>query len=161
MREKSIIIGMVLLVPIILVGIVLYMGTSDFLTLTGSGSSLPTVRIKDMNIRVEIADTAQKRKTGLSGRERLPENQGMLFVFDSAGLHGIWMKDMRFAIDILWLNREGTIIDLKRNVPPESYPSVFYPVSSAWYVLELPANYTELFSIKIGDTVAVPSKFQK
>ena len=58
------------------------------------------IRFGDATLSIEIADTADERIRGLSGRPSLPEGTGLLFIFDTQGLHGIWMKDMSFPIDM-------------------------------------------------------------
>lgn len=64
----------------------------------------------------------------------------MLFVFPEAGLHRFWMKDMNFPIDIYWLGKNYEVVDVAKNVPPESYPKTFSPKSPANYVLETNPN---------------------
>ena len=103
---------------------------------------------------IEIADTDAKRTRGLSGKEGLGEKEGMLFVFDKEGYYGIWMKDMKFPIDIAWLNKDKKIIYLAENVLPETYPKVFNSPVPILYVLEIPAGFLLKYNIKIGDFVA-------
>lgn len=75
----------------------------------------------------------------------------MLFVFDKEDTWGIWMKDMQFAIDIIWADRTGTIITIARNVTPDTYPQAFYASEPrAIYVLEVPAGFTERQGIAEG-----------
>ena len=105
------------------------------------------------SIVVEVADTESARIKGLSGRQSLGDNRGLLFVFETDGYHSMWMKDMNFAIDILWINAEGKIVTIAPSVGPESYPDSFSPTSKARYVLEIPASYTEIYNIKEGDVV--------
>src|SRR3989338_1806519 len=76
----------------------------------------------------------------LSGRSGLAEGEGMLFVFPQDGKYGFWMKDMRFSIDILWLNASGMVVYMAQNVSPDSFPKSFESDVPARYVLELPAG---------------------
>ena len=117
------------------------------------------IRVKDFPVRVDVVVTASEQQRGLSGRERLEADEGMLFWGEKPELRGIWMKDMRFPIDILWLSGDGVVVDISRNALPESYPKVFYPRVPAVYVLELSANFTELHSVSAGDVVTLPSDF--
>jgi len=64
----------------------------------------------------------------------------MLFVFENPGIHGIWMKDMKFPIDIIWLDKDMSVISKELNVSPDTYPQVFYPSREAYYVLEVKAG---------------------
>ena len=105
-------------------------------------ASASSVTVGTSTILVEVADTNEKRTRGLSGRQSLSENHGMLFIFDYENNWGIWMKDMRFPIDIIWADSRGKIITIARNVSPGTFPNAFYPAAPARYVLELPAGET-------------------
>ena len=109
--------------------------------------------ISDVLITVEISNTQEKRMRGLSGREYLPKKTGMLFVFDKIERHGIWMKDMNFSIDIIWINENDEIIYIIENAQPESYPDVFLPLTPSKYVLEVNAGFVKENKIKMGDKV--------
>ena len=112
-----------------------------------------SIEISGRMVQAEIADTPAEREKGLSGREELAPGEGMLFVFPEDGVYSFWMKDMRFAIDILWISREGVIVDVRENVSPESYPAAFTPRGEARYAVELPAGYAEEYSVRPGDAV--------
>lgn len=111
-----------------------------------------TLTIGNTTIQVEIADTDAERTLGLSGRESLAENTGLLFVFETEGYHGIWMKEMNFPIDIAWLDKNKKIIHIEHNVAPETYPKVFNPPSPDLFVLETNAGVFQKFNIGVGDT---------
>lgn len=104
---------------------------------------------------VDIADTDEERIQGLSGRESLPEGEGLLFLFDTADSWGIWMKDMQFPIDILWADAEGRISTIAADISPATYPEVFLPSAPAQYVLELPAGYAAKAGIAEGDKIVL------
>lgn len=106
-------------------------------------------------ISVEIADTDFLRERGLSGRESLGPEEGMLFVFPTEGLYQFWMKDMRFSIDIVWLDAEYRIADVHQRVNPETYPEIFTPKVKAQYVLELPAGFFENHQLKAGNILEI------
>lgn len=111
------------------------------------------LKIGDIRLQVEIADTQEKRVIGLSGRKSLGDRDGMLFVFDNESLHGIWMKDMNFAIDILWIDADYEIVDIKKNAKLDSYPEVFYPKNLSKYVLEVNVGFLEKNDIEIGERI--------
>lgn len=111
------------------------------------------LEIGRISLEVEVADTSEERARGLSGRENLSENQGMLFIFESADYHSFWMKDMIFAIDIIWIGEDKKIVDITKNAKQESYPASFRPKSPAKYVLEVNAGFSDRHKIKIGDLV--------
>jgi uncharacterized protein len=87
---------------------------------------------------------------GLSGTDQLPDGRGMLFDLGSDDYHGFWMKDMRYSIDIIWLDSSKTVVDIKRRASPASYPESFRPNHLARYVLETPIDS----NINIGDSAA-------
>lgn len=113
----------------------------------------PRVHLKGESIRVTIADTIETRAKGLSGRTSLARDEGMLFVFDTDGQYGFWMKDMLMAIDILWLDQSGKIIYIVQSAMPESYPEAYVPRSPARYVLELQADWVRTHGVSLGDRV--------
>lgn len=100
-------------------------------------------------LELEIVDTEESRKKGLSDRDSLCAGCGMLFSFDKEGNYYFWMKDMRFPIDILWL-RNGEVVDINQNVNHKS-KSVYSTGEKADKVLELNANDVERCEIRIGD----------
>jgi len=68
--------------------------------------------------RLELATTDAERAQGLMFRESLPEGAGMLFLFDGAAIRPFWMKNCHFALDIVHLTADGTVVDVLSNVPP-------------------------------------------
>ncbi len=111
----------------------------------------PFITIGETKIAVEIADTAETRAQGLSGRDSLTENTGLLFIFDTASQPGFWMKDMNFPIDIIWLDESWKIVDVTTNALPEKYPEIYLPRSPVRYVLEVNAGFISTHDLKIGD----------
>ena len=108
-----------------------------------------TVRIGDQKFDVDIVQTPEDRVRGLSGRPDLKPNTGMLFVFDKPGIYRIWMKDMLFPIDILWINQFGSIVHIERQASPDSYPRRFQTAKPALYVLEIPAGAGQSFTVNM------------
>ncbi len=112
-----------------------------------------TLQIAEVPVQASVAKTWAERIQGLSDTPFLPENVVKLFVFDSNGLHSIWMKDMNYAIDIIWVDEANKVIDIKRNATPESYPEAFTPKTEARYVIETATGFVDKNDINIGDTV--------
>lgn len=109
--------------------------------------------VGETSILVDVVDTAEERKRGLSGRRELPENNGMFFIFQESSTHGFWMKDMNFAIDIIWFNEYGEAVYFVENIKPETYPTIFASPEESRYVLEVPAGFVEREGIKLGDKI--------
>ena len=112
-----------------------------------------TITIHNTRIVVDLADTPSKRIQGLSGRETLSYGAGLLMKFDEDGYPGIWMKDMNFPIDIVWIDKDWIVRDVTPSVGPETYPQAFYPKEPIRYILEVPAGFADIHNIQIGNTV--------
>ena len=119
-------------------------------------NTMPIVHLDDIPMQVDIADNDAELQKGLSGRKSLPETRGLLMVFDEPDYHGIWMKDMLFPIDVVWISEDLKIVEITRNRTPDSYPRVFYPPSPVRYVLETNVGYTNTFGVNVGDGVVLP-----
>ena len=79
---------------------------------------LPIITINGTPINVVLAETPAERVRGLSGRETLPQNEGMLFLFENTDYHAFWMKNMRFPIDIIWMDDDRVIVGIAEHVLP-------------------------------------------
>jgi uncharacterized protein len=104
----------------------------------------------ETEITAELAITDLERQLGLMYRETMLEDQGMLFVFSEEGYHSFWMKNMNFAIDILWLDKEKRIVHIEKRIPPcqtRDCPS-YAPDLPAMYVLELKAGMADCHNLK-------------
>ena len=116
-------------------------------------NQVKVIKVGEVSIQVEVVNTLETRARGLSGRKSLAENMGMLFVFDQSGKYGFWMKDMNFAIDIVWIDEGLQVIGITKEVTPETFPEVFYPPGPVRYVLELPSGKSRDFGIDIDQVV--------
>lgn len=103
---------------------------------------------------VAVARTKSEQETGLGEIDFLPESYGMLFVFEKQALWGIWMKDMTIPIDIIWIREDGTVVTVRRNISPDTYPVSFTPTEPALYVLELASGVADKTNLKAGDKVS-------
>lgn len=99
-----------------------------------------------------LARDETSRQLGLSGAESLKPTEGLLLVFDTDDTWGIWMKDMKISIDIVWLDSNKNVVYTVKNAAPElSTSKIFKPKDPARYVVELSAGSVEQFDIKAGD----------
>ncbi len=147
----------------------------SFLALLGVifGASLVTssyqkefrrVEINGALIVAEVAADADARRLGLSGKENLAISSGMLFVFEHSDYYGIWMKGMKFPIDIIWI-KNNQVVDLEENVLPSAAGTadnllpVYRPEALADLVLETKAGFAKRNYIRIGDEVKIFSSF--
>lgn len=116
---------------------------------------LKILKINQTTILAEIADTPIKKFKGLSNRDFLPENQGMLFIFEKPDYYSFWMKEMLFPLDFIWI-RNGQIVEMTENIKPEDYqpPKFLTPKEKVDLVLEVNAGFIEKFKIKVGDEIS-------
>jgi uncharacterized membrane protein (UPF0127 family) len=105
-----------------------------------------------------VASTSAEQQQGLSDVPFLASTTGMLFVFDTPDDYGFWMKDMRFPLDIIWLDQSFKIIHIEYSLSPSTYPQVFYPGSPAKYVIEVNAGFVKEFSLSEGQTMQIYKK---
>lgn len=115
----------------------------------------PVLQIGKTAVKIEIADTKEKLTRGLGGRESLPQDAGMLFVFGVSNYWTFWMKDMRFALDFVWMNEDFEVVHITKNVLPESYPEEFSPPEPVKYVLEVNAGFADDKGIKVGNVAVL------
>ena len=117
----------------------------------------PTAEFGDASLRLEYATTEAERERGLGGRESIPSDYGMLFVFPSDGFYGFWMKDTLVPLDMFWLNDQGQVVYIAHDVATSSYPHVFYPTAPARYVLETAAGFSDAHNIATGTPLQLKS----
>lgn len=118
-----------------------------------------TIMIGNAQLRVAVADEQSERVQGLSGVTQLDANQGMLFIFDTDGDWGMWMKDMELAIDMLWVDKELRVVHIEEDVSPDTYKNGRQTFSSGRdvrFVIETPAFFTSNNNITVGDRVYIP-----
>ena len=157
----SIVKKLFLLLPILL----LSTGCNSAKLSPTDGYSAP-LEVGNEKIFVEIADTPQKKQQGLSGREKLKDDEGMLFDFSDVdnALPGFWMKDMLFDLDLIWIKKNHfstsskyTIIGITADVPhPQSEDDklpLYYPPGPVDQVLEVNAGWSRDNNIQIGSEV--------
>jgi uncharacterized protein len=113
------------------------------------------LKYDDFVFETEIRDTIKGRRIGLMNHESLERNQAMLFVFKEADKHGFWMKNMKFPIDILWLDEDYKIVDIKNDIPPcvTQECIMYYPSKEAKYVLEIYPNLTNELNMSTDQAI--------
>lgn len=126
----------------------------------GDGKKFATVEINGVSLIAEVASERSLWARGLSGRAGLGENEAMLFVFGKHDQYTIWMKEMRFPIDIFWI-RNSAIADMEENaLPPapgtrDAFLPLYRSDGDAEMVLETRAGFARKHNIRIGDSVRI------
>lgn len=137
---------------VILIALMLFAGLGSNFKSLFQGEEFYVV-IKEQKIYVEIADSPEEKKQGLSGRESLAEDRGMFFIYPEPGNYSFWMKEMKFNLDFVFIN-DQKVVDLKENIPfPQEgeEPEMIETEMEFDKVLEINQGMIEKIGIKIGD----------
>ena len=146
------------LIPIVVAAVII--GVAGMLTLPTDvkleSVEFPrgTIIIDDQVLEVQIAETPEQHIRGLSWSEKLPYDEGMLFVFDGSGTRSMWMIGMLFNLDIIWLDENYNVVAIEKSVPLcETTIEVVacrengVSGDNAKYVLEVTAGFVDKFNI--------------
>jgi uncharacterized membrane protein (UPF0127 family) len=155
MKKKLLTIIVVALA--IIIAMFFSLKNSKNITLTSVCGTYDTKQIEINNkiIKTFISDDDCKKELGLAAVNNLQNDQGMLFVFDKSGKYGFWMKDMKFPIDILWIDENFSIVGIEKNVATSTYPQVFGQNFIAEYVLEAPSGFSDENSVLVGNKIKI------
>jgi len=126
-------------------------------TLAGAGrASVPLTLPSGKVLQAEVMVSDEDRAMGLMFRPSLPADRGMLFVFSIPDFHGIWMKNCRFPIDIVWLDESQKVVHVVEKAPPcTADPCPAYePLRRASYVVEMNAGEARREQVSIGTTLS-------
>ncbi len=109
------------------------------------------ISINDVSIKVEIANTPEKRRQGLMYRKKLSEFSGMLFKYDSEDILSFWMKNTYIPLSIAFIASDGTIKEILHMKPESQRParSSFF----CKYALEMNQGFFKQHNIQVGDKV--------
>lgn len=130
--------------------LLLILMVSGFFMLTKKQSK--KIVIGNTTFFAETVSRGNDLEKGLGQRDNLCEFCGMLFEFPVAKRHSFWMKDMKFPLDIIWINNKQ-IVYVEKNVSP-NFKGVMSPIEDSNEVLEINAGSCEKYGIKVGDTVS-------
>ena len=130
-------------------------------TINTTQMDMGTLTVASSTFSVMIAQTPDETTRGLSGMTSLPQDKGMLFIFDDNIVRGFWMPDMHFAIDMVWIDSNWRVIGIAQHATPESYPKVFYSNGPAKYVLEVSDGASRTWGIATGTQLIFTAKAQE
>ena len=137
--------------------------TSEALSATNTPNDISLYKKVDLQIgaytvRAMVASDDKSWGQGLSGLALLKQGEGMWFAFRDDMIRDFWMPNMNFPIDIVWVDKNYTVLGAAVNAQPETnlrYPKIFTSPSPARYVLELPAGDVARLHIKNGTKIVV------
>lgn len=135
--------------------------TSEASPLLGDGQAALRTIVADINgtdVTLEVAEGPDERTNGLGRRDGLAENTGMLFVWDEETSHSLWMKEMRFDLDFVWLDADKRVVSIDANVPvqpgaADSELVRYRPDGPVLYAIELEAGKAARLGVAVGDTL--------
>ncbi len=158
MNKLIVIFGIIL---VIFAGVVFFQFNSKPAEKSSLKNSSTTVKINNHTFKVELAQTPKEQQAGLSGREKLAEDEGMLFIFDKPDYYNFWMKNMKFPIDIIFL-KDDKVISVGENAKPpatgDTNPPIIKPAGPVNKVLEINSGLSKKYDIKKGDSVEIKLK---
>ena len=114
------------------------------------------VIVNDAMLVADIPANDEQMTRGLSVKDSLDENEAMLFVFDEEAEHTFHMKNMKFPIDIIWIDADKTVVHIEHNLQPCSswlFCPTYKPNVDSLYVLETIAGFAERHDIVKGTMV--------
>lgn len=151
------VLGLFALLIVIVLGIVLaqnYMKTKSFFPFGKN----PSITINEKTFQLKVAKSQEEKEIGLSETESLSDNQGMIFLFDDPGYYSFWMKDMKFPIDIIFINKDN-VVDVFENAQPQNDSinnlKIYTPIAPADKVLEIKSGLSKDHNIKKGDKIRI------
>ena len=122
-----------------------------------------TIKVDNVPLEVQIADTEPRRVRGLMFQDQLPYDQGMIFVFDGPGNYSLWMLNMQFSLDMIWFDKDGKVVHIEQDVPPcKSALEIatcqsIVPEGEAVYVLEVTSGFVEKNNITKDSVLTIIS----
>ena len=123
---------------------------------TAPYKTLPTCKmtIGSKSYELEMARTSDEQETGLMKRDSMPEDHGMIFIFDSDRLQSFWMKDTRIPLDIIFLDHAGKVVSFASMEPYDVNNTS--SVQPAQYAVELNAGQVKACGVEKGSTLKIP-----
>ena len=95
-----------------------------------------------------LADSFFSRMKGLLGRNSLPENEGLIITH----CNSIHMFFMRFAIDVVFIDGDDTVVGIVENIPPFRLSRIFWKAKCA---IEVPVGTIEKTQTGVGDKILI------
>lgn len=147
-----------ILIPIAIaaaiIGVVGMMSMPKDVKLEQTEFPMGLIKIDDITLQVQIADTKPLQTRGLMFQEKLPYDQGMLFIFEDVGVRSMWMLNMQFALDLIWIDDGGNVVHIEKDMQPckSALETVGCTATNgdgkkAKYVLEVTSGFIDKFNI--------------
>jgi uncharacterized protein len=122
-------------------------------TTSSNGYQQVNVTVNGVELVADVAANNTQRTKGLAVKDHLNENESMLFVFSSAAKQVFWMKDMKFPIDIIWMDANKTVVHVEHSLEPcptIGYCQTYSPGTDSLYVLETVTGFADRHDVTEG-----------
>lgn len=114
-----------------------------------------------VKLQAEVADTPEKLLFGLAFRPSLPDDEGMIFLFEESGHHKVWTKGFQFPVDMIWVDESKQIVYMKEFAEPcHKDPCSWHgpPPAKARYIIEANAGFIQRSDAKVGEELVFALK---
>ncbi len=149
-----------------LVGIFVFLGLFGFIFAARDQQLAVEAQIQEVvfinetgveySIRAEVADEPLEREQGLMFRNSMPEDAGMLFVFETERRVSFWMKNTFIPLDIIYFDQDLRVVKIYENTTPNQTNELYDSEYLIKYALETNAGWVERSGIQVGDFVRLP-----
>ena len=112
------------------------------------------IKLGNKTFKVKVAETEEDREQGLMNIKELPQDEGMLFIWDTPQRIDMWMKDTLIPLDIIFINDDQEVIDVQQGQPEDE---TLLGCDDTMYVVELNANS----GIQKGDELEIGDDDEK
>lgn len=114
-----------------------------------------TIHLGRRRFSAILADSFVKKMIGLMFRKGLGPDTVMLFDFGYSDRHGIWMRNMLFSIDVIWVSESLRVVDFVKDLRPSSGSRVNKPSADARYIIEAKSGFIQKNRIEKGERIKI------
>lgn len=118
-------------------------------------SSTTNLKFREITLNLEVAKSESSRQRGLMERTNIPENSGMLFIFEDESPRVFWMKNTPSSLDIIFLDRDLRVVRIHENTKPNQTSETYSSEKPAKFAVEMNGGWSQKNSLKVGDQLEV------
>lgn len=106
------------------------------------------------NIVVEIPETLEEQSIGFMNRDQITYDQGMLFIFSEPRIASMWMKNVNFPLDMIFIDNRQLILNIEKNTKPRT-SDLYESKGLCKYVVEVLGGFCEKYKVEKGQKVVL------
>jgi hypothetical protein len=149
---------------LIILGLIFFFIIFYFYRQQSKDKNYINLTINNKTYKLETAKTVLERSRGLSNRQELCDNCGMIFFAKNDSIQPFWMKNTLIPLDMIWVNSRGQVVEIKQATVennPSKPQNIYRNSTPAQYVIELNYQETDKINLKIGDTIDISKLNEK